>query len=115
MRKFLAILTLSASFAASANALRQMPLEELSRKSDLVVVGNVRIKSDEIAEVHVREVLKGEKSLLTLQLLRHSLTGIAEDDPNCCRDNGNYLLFLQRTPRGVMVSTNGPFGVVELP
>jgi hypothetical protein len=104
----IAVVTLS---AAQANSVPRMPLEELVRKSDIVVVAIVRNHSDVVANVGVLTVLKGQ-DIAQFELKFEA--GIAEMHPDCCIDGARYLMFLKKTRDGYLIPVNGPFGIVSI-
>ncbi len=113
MKIIFAILAFAISFGAAAYDYRQMPLDEMTQESDLVVVGRFLGIAENRAAMRVVKVLKGDTATSNVQLVLH--TGISEMDPVCCRKDATYILFLKLTPRGDLVSSNGRFGVIEIP
>ena len=106
----------TASFAW-ANAVREMPLEEKSRRSDLVVIGTVTSIEKErctdvgrCAHLQISSLLKGARRDEVVVLFDGS---IAEEDPLCCQVGMTYLLFLAHVKGkgSFFESVNGPFGV----
>lgn len=118
LSRLLSIPLLLCSLATSANAYKEISLEQKVRQADLVLIGEVAsvsskdcMRSNRCANVRPIEILKG-KNVGSIRVL---LDGeIAEQDPLCCETGKHYLFIIKRIGDYYM-SVNGPYGIYKLP
>jgi len=105
---------------ASANQVKDFPLEKKVADADVVFIGTVSrinvtdqrlVGSEHLALVRVDTLLKGELGK-DVEVLYGG--GIYELAPRCCENNGVYLFFLRKDGRGIYETVNGPFGTYRI-
>src|SRR5262245_41531168 len=103
--------------ASLANDVREISTDEKWARSDIVVVGTVRLANVpgspglEHSTIEVVLRLKGSPPN-TITII--SDDSVAEFSPVCCVAGASYLLFLQRGEGEVYQSINGPFGIYRV-
>jgi hypothetical protein len=101
------------SAPASANDVRDWPLEQKIEKSDIVVTGIAESQQAEAdgftyATIRTATVLKGNPE----PTFRLQVSGsIAEFDVKCCDIGKLYVFMLYRSKGGYYASVNGRYGV----
>ncbi|MDF3202963.1 hypothetical protein P3C29_30180 [Pseudomonas sp. 1912-s] len=98
--------------------LRQFPLEEKVKSSELVIVGTITkvIKNSQdfgydLAVVSPTIVLKG----VPPKEIKVTFNGtIPEAQPDCCEIGKRYLFFVSKNPSGDYYPVNGPYGTYKL-
>lgn len=101
-----------------AYELREMPINELMEKSDMIAIGTVktinpRKETDrfKIASIKINRILKGDKKSYVFFLYDGP---ISEAHPKCCDLGEKYLFFLIKVKDENYVSTNGRYAVLRL-
>ena len=100
---------------AWGNAVPEVPLEEKSRRSDLVVIASVSsiaadgcLRYSRCAHLQISSFLKGAPREAVVVAFDGP---IAEQNPKCCAVGATYLLFLRRVKDNIFEAVNGPFGI----
>jgi len=117
-------LTLCIFLGVSQVALKSDPavmsLEELARSSDLVatvtsigativhIPDGRRVRAERL---RVDVVLKGESSQEIYFVAESEISGFSA---LCCRENGKYVVFLEKNPNGLWYGVNGPQSAQEI-
>ena len=107
------IVSLAPSSAISVEPLR-MKLGDMVSQSDFILIAKVkRVYSGEgplmLADIDPISLVKGSApSTIVFK------NGIHEHDPDCCEPGVSYLFFLQRTPRGVIVTVGGRDAAIKV-
>ena len=106
--------------AGTANAIRNLPLEQKVAMSDVVVVGwaNSKPHSEQLGQIRlefvtivVDKVLKGAPPK-TIEVMTKG--SIAELNTECCTEGTRYLFFLRKSNEGRYASSNGRYGIISL-
>jgi len=98
---------------------KKVPIDELARHSEMVVVGRVqavtKVKSDaspigsEYSEIKILAALKGDK---TGTILLWNKTVNSEINSMCCAIGSEYVFFLNKAADGNYFVNGGQYGAI---